>query len=60
LLAFCAGHNPALIGFTIGTVGSSPTTLYLIVENVDRVVAKAVKLGAKPLGPAICVAMYQV
>src|SRR5215472_4894372 len=32
-------------------VGASPTTLYLMVENVDRVVAKAVKLGAKPLGP---------
>jgi len=33
------------------TVGSSPTTLYLLVENVDKVVAKAVKLGATPLGP---------
>ena len=33
------------------TVGASPTTLYLIVEKVDRVVAKAVKLGAKPQGP---------
>ena len=32
-------------------VGASPTTLYLIVENVDKVVAKAVKLGAKPQGP---------
>ncbi len=32
-------------------VGSSPTTLYLLVENVDRVVAKAVKLGAKSQGP---------
>ena len=32
-------------------VGASPTTLYLLVENVDKVVAKAVKLGAKPLGP---------
>lgn len=33
------------------TVGASPTTLYLIVENVDKVVARAAKLGAKPLGP---------
>ena len=33
------------------TVGTSPTTLYLIVENVDKVVAQAVKLGAKPQGP---------
>ena len=32
-------------------VGGSPTTLYLIVENVDKTVAKAMKLGAKPLGP---------
>jgi PhnB protein len=33
------------------TVGASPTTLYLIVENVDKVVAKALKYGAKPQGP---------
>src|ERR1700693_1926459 len=32
-------------------LGASPTTLYLLVENVDKVVAKAVKLGATPLGP---------
>jgi len=32
-------------------VGASPTTLYLIVENVDNVVTKAVKLGAKLQGP---------
>jgi PhnB protein len=32
-------------------VGASPTTLYLLVENVDKTVAKAVKLGAKPQGP---------
>jgi len=31
--------------------GASPTTLYLLVENVDKVVAKAVKLGATPQGP---------
>ncbi|HTP34274.1 MAG TPA: VOC family protein [Candidatus Acidoferrales bacterium] len=33
------------------TVGASPTTLYLVVENVDKIVAKAVKLGAQPQGP---------
>jgi len=33
------------------TVGASPTTLYLVVENADKTVAKAVKLGAKPQGP---------
>jgi len=31
--------------------GASPTTLYLLVENVDKVVANAVKLGAKLQGP---------
>jgi PhnB protein len=29
------------------TVGASPTTLYLLTENVDKTVAKAVKFGAK-------------
>lgn len=33
------------------TIGASPTTLYLIVENVDKVVEKALKNGAKPQGP---------
>jgi PhnB protein len=28
------------------TIGSSPTSLYLLTENVDKTVAKAVKLGA--------------
>jgi len=28
------------------TVGASPTTLYLLTENVDKTVAKAAKLGA--------------
>src|ERR1017187_9358084 len=32
------------------TIGGSPVTLYLMAENVDKVVAKAVKLGAKPIG----------
>jgi len=33
------------------TLGASPVTLYLTAENVDKVVAKAVKLGAKQIGP---------
>jgi PhnB protein len=33
------------------TAGASPTTLYLLVEDVDKVFAKAVKLGAVPQGP---------
>ena len=32
-------------------LGASPTTLYLLVEKVDQVVAKAVKLGATQQGP---------
>ena len=27
--------------------------MYLMAENVDKVVAKAVKLGAKPIGPVM-------
>jgi PhnB protein len=33
------------------SVGASPTTLYLMVENVDKVFAKALKLGATSQGP---------
>src|ERR1700686_1554660 len=35
------------------TLGASPVTLYLTAENVDKVVAKAVKLGATQNGPVI-------
>jgi len=34
-------------------IGASPTSLYLLTENVDKVVANAVKLGATPKGPVI-------
>jgi PhnB protein len=33
------------------TLGGSPSTLYLLTEDVDATVAKAVKLGATTLGP---------
>ncbi len=33
------------------TLGASPTTLYLLVEDADKVFAKAVKLGATALSP---------
>jgi PhnB protein len=33
------------------TIGSSPASLYLLTDNVDKVVAKAVKLGAASKGP---------
>src|SRR5579871_3526392 len=35
------------------TLGGSPATLYLLTEHVDKVVAKAVKLGATPQGPVM-------
>ena len=35
------------------TVGASPTSLYLLTENADKVVAKAVKLGATSKGPVM-------
>ena len=35
------------------TLGGSPVTLYLTVESADKVVAKAVKLGATPKGPVM-------
>ena len=33
------------------TVGASPSTLYLLTDNADKTVAKAVKLGAVLKGP---------
>ena len=35
------------------TLGASPVTLYLTAEDVDKVVAKAVKLGAALQGPVM-------
>src|SRR5437879_12715120 len=35
------------------TIGASPASLYLLTENADKVVAKAVKLGAAPKGPVM-------
>jgi PhnB protein len=35
------------------SIGASPTSLYLLTENVDKVVAKALKLGAAPKGPVM-------
>jgi PhnB protein len=34
-------------------IGASPTSLYLLTENADKTVAKAVKLGAVPKGPVM-------
>ena len=35
------------------TMGGSPASMYLLVENVDKVVAKAIKLGAAAQGPVM-------
>jgi PhnB protein len=35
------------------TIGASPASLYLLTENVDKVVAKAVKLGATSAKPVM-------
>lgn len=35
------------------TVGTSSASLYLLTENADKVVAKAVKLGAESKGPVM-------
>ena len=35
------------------TIGASPTSLYLLTENVDKLVAKALKLGATSKGPVM-------
>jgi PhnB protein len=35
------------------SIGASPATLYLLVENADKVVARAVKLGATQKGPVM-------
>ncbi len=35
------------------TIGASPTSLYLLTENADKTVAKAVKLGATLKGPVM-------
>jgi hypothetical protein len=34
-------------------IGGTPATLYLLSENVDKTVAKAIKLGAKEMQPVM-------
>src|SRR5436309_5338622 len=45
-------ENPAMGSRGAKTLGGSPTTLYLLTEDVDKVLAKAVKLGATLNMPA--------
>jgi PhnB protein len=44
---------PQMGGRSAKSIGASPTSLYLLTENVDKVVAKATKLGATAKGPVM-------
>jgi PhnB protein len=46
-------ENVAMGKRTAKSIGASPATLYLYVENVDKVVEKATKLGATGQGPVM-------
>src|SRR3974377_917553 len=45
--------NEAMGKRSAKSVGASPASLYIYVENVDKVVEKATKLGATPQGPVM-------
>lgn len=46
-------ENVAMGKRTATTVGASPASLFVYVENVDKVVAKATSLGATSQGPVM-------
>ena len=46
-------ENPQRGARSAKTIGASPVTLYLTAENVDKLVAKAVKLGATLQAPVM-------
>ncbi len=46
-------ESPQMGSRSAKSIGGSPTTLFLLAENVDKVVAKAVKLGAEAKGPVM-------
>jgi PhnB protein len=46
-------ENPQLGARSAKTMGGSPVTLYLLTENVDKVVARALKLGATSTMPVM-------
>jgi PhnB protein len=48
-----AAASPAMGRRSAKNVGASPASLYIYVENVDKVVEKATKLGATPQGPVL-------
>jgi PhnB protein len=46
-------ENPQMGSRSAKTLGNSPATLYLLTEDADKMVAKAVKLGATSKGPVM-------
>jgi PhnB protein len=44
---------PHMGSLSAKTLGNSPATLYLLTENVDKTVGKALKLGASSKGPVM-------
>jgi len=46
-------ENPALGRRTAKSLGASPASLFVYVENADKVVAKATSLGATSQGPVM-------
>lgn len=46
-------ENPAAGRCTAKTLGASPASLFLYVEKVDKVVSKAISLGATSKGPVM-------
>src|SRR6516165_7223514 len=46
-------ETPQMGSHSAKSIGASTASLYLLVENVDKVVAKAVKLGATAKGPVM-------
>ena len=46
-------ESPSMGRRSAKSVGASPAILYIYVENVDKVVEKATKLGATPQGPVV-------
>jgi PhnB protein len=46
-------ESPAMGRRSAKSIGASPASLYIYVENVDKVVEKATKLGAAPQGPVM-------
>jgi len=47
------GPEGAMGSRSAKTLGASPAAIYVLVENVDKTVAKAVKLGATARGPVM-------